>query len=70
MIKNIDREDNQMRNAMISRIKLNQELDLGFTLQRRRAFNQAKQAINEKKKKANQSYTQVKTSYDKILQQK
>ena len=64
MIKNIDREDNQMRNAMISRIKLNQELDLGFTLQRRRAFNQAKQAVNDKKKKSNDSYTKIKAAYD------
>ena len=31
--------------------KLNQELDFGFQLQRRRAFNQAKQAILEKKKR-------------------
>lgn len=35
-----------MRKAMASRIKLNQELDFGFQIQRRRAFNQAKQAIN------------------------
>jgi len=34
-----------MRRAMISRIKMNQELDFGFQLQRKRAFNQAKQAI-------------------------
>lgn len=40
----------EMRKAMASRIKLNQELDFGFQIQRRRAFNQAKQSINEKKK--------------------
>jgi hypothetical protein len=46
MIKNIDKEDMEMRKAMASRIKLNQELDFGFQIQRRRAFNQAKQAAN------------------------
>jgi hypothetical protein len=46
MIKNIDRDDMEMRKAMTSRIKLNQELDIGFQMQRRRAFNQAKAAIN------------------------
>ena len=50
MIKNIDREDMEMRKAMASRIKLNQELDFGFQLRRRRAFNYAKAAINERKK--------------------
>lgn len=39
-----------MRNAMASRIRLNQELDLGFQIQRRKGFNQAKAAILEKKK--------------------
>lgn len=50
MLKNISKEDMEMRKAMASRIKLNQELDFGFQLQRRRGFNQAKQAITEKKK--------------------
>lgn len=67
MIKNINREDDQMRNAMMSRIKLNQELDLGFTLQRRRAFNQAKQIIAEKNKKNTEKYNQIKTIYDTKL---
>lgn len=64
MIKNINREDDQMRNAMMSRIKLNQELDLGFTLQRRRAFNQGKQTIAEKKKQAADSYSKVRAMYE------
>ena len=67
MIKNINREDDQMRNAMMSRIKLNQELDLGFTLQRRRAFNQAKQVIAENNKKTTEKYNQIKTIYDTKL---
>ena len=46
MMKNINHEDVEMRKAVVTRIKLNQELDLGFELQRRRKFNQAKQAIN------------------------
>lgn len=46
MIKNINREDNQMRNVMMSRIKLNQELDFSFQLQRRKAFNAAKAEVN------------------------
>ena len=50
MLKNISKEDMQMRKAMASRIRLNQELDFGFQLQRRRGFNQAKAAIMEKKK--------------------
>lgn len=44
MFKNIDKEDQEMRKAMASKIRLNQEIDFGFQIQRRRAFNQAKQA--------------------------
>lgn len=39
-----------MRKVISTKMRLNQELDLGFQIQRRRAFNQAKQAINEKRK--------------------
>jgi len=45
MTKNINKEDLQMRNIMMSRIKLNQELDFSFQLQRRKAFNQAKSGV-------------------------
>lgn len=45
---------------MASKIKLNQELDLGFQIQRRRAFNQAKQSINEKKKITQEKYNKIK----------
>ena len=60
MIKFINKEDMEMRKVMASKIKLNQELDLGFQIQRRRAFNQAKQAINEKKKIAQEKYNKIK----------
>lgn len=56
MIKNINREDNQMRNVMMSRIKLNQELDFSFQLQRRKAFNAAKAEVNQKKKVTQEKY--------------
>lgn len=46
MIKNINKEDNEMRKIMVSRIKLNQEMDLGFQIQRKREFNQSKNQIN------------------------
>jgi hypothetical protein len=67
MIKNINKEDLQMRNAMMSRIKLNQELDFGFQLQRRKAFNAAKSAINERKKIAQEKFTRVKTQYEQLI---
>jgi hypothetical protein len=59
MIKNIDREDMEMRKAMASRIKLNQELDFGFQIQRRRAFNQAKASITERKKKCQEKVNKL-----------
>ena len=45
MIKNINVDDIGMRKAMMSRIKLNQELDIGFQIARKKAFNQSKNAI-------------------------
>lgn len=63
MIKNIDREDTHMRTAMLSRIKLNQELDFGFQLQRRRGFNQSKAAINERKKIVQEKFSKAKSIY-------
>lgn len=56
-----------MRNAMLSRIKLNQELDFSFQLQRRRAFNQQKSAINEKKKVVQDKFSQHKLAYEAHL---
>jgi hypothetical protein len=50
-MKDINNEDAEMRKAVAKRIKLNQELDLGFELQRRRKFNQEKQLITEKGKR-------------------
>jgi hypothetical protein len=68
MIKNIDRDDMEMRKAMASRIKLNQELDFGFQLQRRRAFNQAKAAINERKKALQDKIAKLKAVISKDQQ--
>lgn len=67
MIKNIDRDDDHMRNAMMSKIKLNQELDFSFQLQRRKAFNQAKSVINEKKKTAQDKCDRIQTIYESNL---
>lgn len=66
MIKNINKEDLQMRNVMMSRIKLNQELDFSFQLQRRKAFNQAKSGIVERKKTAQEQLNKQKGIYEKL----
>jgi hypothetical protein len=52
-----------MRTAMLSRIKLNQELDFGFQLQRRRGFNQSKATINERKKIVQEKFSKAKSIY-------
>lgn len=54
---------------MMSRIKLNQELDFSFQLQRRKAFNQAKGVIAEKKKVAEEEFNQHRIAH-KLLKKK
>ena len=53
-----------MRKIMASKIKLNQEMDFGFQIQRKREFNQAKQQINEKKKLLQENANKVKEILD------